>query len=85
MHVLLRASCLKLEIKEICCYEAKIEESEKGRQIVRVGGCQVAVAQWQNTGGSGQGCPAFDSWRLLALLYFCLITSNFLVLFTPLT
>ena len=26
---LLRASCLKLEIKEFRCYEAKIEESEK--------------------------------------------------------
>ena len=30
--MLLRASCLKLEINEFGCYEAKIEESEKGRQ-----------------------------------------------------
>ena len=29
---MLRASCLKLEINELGCYEAKIEESEKGRQ-----------------------------------------------------
>ena len=30
--ILLRASCLKLEINEFGCYEAKIEESEKGQQ-----------------------------------------------------
>ena len=30
---MLRVSCLKLEIKEVRCYEAKIEESEKGRQL----------------------------------------------------
>ena len=29
---MLRVSCLKLEINEFRCYEAKIEESEKGRQ-----------------------------------------------------
>ena len=28
----LRVSCLKLEIKEVRCYEAKIEESEKSRR-----------------------------------------------------
>ena len=28
-----RASCLKLEINEFRCYEVKIEESEKGRQL----------------------------------------------------
>ena len=28
----LGASCLTLEINEFRCYEAKIEESEKGRQ-----------------------------------------------------
>ena len=28
----LRVSCLKLEIKEVRCYETKIEESENGRQ-----------------------------------------------------
>ena len=33
---LLRASCLKLEINEFKCYEAKIEESEKGRQLLGV-------------------------------------------------
>ena len=27
---MLRVSCLKLEIKEVRCYEAKIEESESG-------------------------------------------------------
>ena len=30
--LMLRVSCLKLEIKEVRCYEAKIEESEKGQQ-----------------------------------------------------
>ena len=29
---MLRVSCLKLEINEVRCYEAQIEESEKGRQ-----------------------------------------------------
>ena len=82
---MLRVSCLKLEIKEVRCYEAKIEESEKGQQyiqrIVRVGGCPAVVAQWQSTGGSSQRCPGFDSRRLPAFftfLYFRLITSNFL-------
>ena len=28
--------------------------------IVRAGGCLVAVAQWQSTGSSCQGCPGFD-------------------------
>ena len=32
VSTLLRASCLKLEINEFGCYEAKIKESEKGRQ-----------------------------------------------------
>ena len=32
LSTVLRASCLKLEINEFRCYEAKIEESEKGRQ-----------------------------------------------------
>ena len=32
----LRASCLKLEINEFGCYEAKIEESEKGQQPLGV-------------------------------------------------
>ena len=30
---LLRAFCLMLEMNEFGCYEAKIEESEKGRQL----------------------------------------------------
>ena len=30
------------------------------------GGCLVAVAQWQNTGSSGQKYPGFDSWWLPA-------------------
>ena len=34
VYTLLRASCLMLEIKEFRCYEAKIEESEKGRQYI---------------------------------------------------
>ena len=33
---LLRASCLKLEIKKYRCHEATIEESEKGRQPLGV-------------------------------------------------
>ena len=37
-----------------------------------MGGCPVAVAQWQSTGGSSQKCPGFDSWRLLAFRYFSL-------------
>ena len=43
-----------------------------------VGGCPAAVAQWQRTGGSSQRCPGFDSWQLLAFLYFHLITSKFI-------
>ena len=54
---MLRASCVKLEIKEFRCYEVKIEESEKVQQAPGVeprtpgltslaGGCPVAVAQW---------------------------------------
>ena len=31
-YLLLRVSCLKLEINEVRCYEAQIEESEKGWQ-----------------------------------------------------
>ena len=30
--------------------------------IVRVGGCPVAVPQWQSTGGSSQRCPGVVSW-----------------------
>ena len=52
-------------------YEAKIEESERlaaagsqTQKIVRVDGRPAVVAQWQNTGGSSQRCPGFDSWRL---------------------
>ena len=29
--------------------------------IVEVGGCLVAVAQWQSFGGSSQRCPRFNS------------------------
>ena len=36
VSTLLRASCLKLEINEFGCYEAKIEESEKGWQPLGV-------------------------------------------------
>ena len=36
MSYLLRVSCLKLEINEVRCYEAQIEESEKGRQPLGV-------------------------------------------------
>ena len=32
IEAFLRASCLMLEINEFRCYEAKIEESEKGQQ-----------------------------------------------------
>ena len=34
--------------------------------IVMVGGCLVAVAQWQSTGCTSQRCPGFHSWRLTA-------------------
>ena len=33
-YICLRASCLKLGINEFGCYEAKIEESEKGQQCI---------------------------------------------------
>ena len=49
------------------CYEANIEESEKGstyRGLWGVGGCPAVVAQLQRTCGSSQRCPGFDSWRL---------------------
>ena len=39
-------------------------------RIVKAGGCPAVVAQWQNTGGSSQRCPGFDSWRLLRLFHF---------------
>ena len=35
VHYMLRGSCLKLEINEFRCYEAKIEESEKGPAAAR--------------------------------------------------
>ena len=35
LYAMLRASCLKLEIKEFICSEVKIEESEKGHQPPR--------------------------------------------------
>ena len=53
---------------------------------VRVGGCPVAVAHWQSTGGSSQRCPGFDSQRLPAFytfLCFRLITSKFLMRNNP--
>ena len=58
--MLLRASCLTLEINELGCYEAKLEESEKSWQppgvkprtpglglgyTARVGGRPAVVAQ----------------------------------------
>ena len=60
---MLRAFCLKLEIKEFRCYEVKIdlEESEKAGScrepnsyggLLGVGGCPAVVAQWQNTDSS---------------------------------
>ena len=54
------------------CYEAKKQGKVKKYiyRIVRVGGCPVAVAQWQSTGGSSQRCPGFDSRRLLAFFTF---------------
>ena len=45
---MLRASCLMLEIH--------IEDFEGC-----IGGCPTVVAQWQNTGYSGQRCPGFNS------------------------
>ena len=41
----------------------------------RVGGCPVAVAQWQSTGGSSWRCPGFDSRLLLAFFTFLYISS----------
>ena len=35
-------------------------------RVVRVSGCLAVMAQWQNTGGSSQRCPGFDSWQLPA-------------------
>ena len=46
---------------------------------MRAGGCPVAIAQWQSTGGSSQRCPEFDSRWLPAFftfLYFRLIKSK---------
>ena len=34
---------------------------------MRVGGRPAVAAQWQNTGGSSQRCPGFDSWWLPGL------------------
>ena len=60
-----------LDSNSLRCYEAKIEESERlaaagsqTQRIVRVDGRLAVVAQWQNTGGSSQRCPGFDSWLL---------------------
>ena len=64
MCLILRASCLTLEINEFRCYEAKIEESENPsihnlyRGLLGAGGCPAVVAQWQSTGGSSQRCRA---------------------------
>ena len=41
---MLRVSCLELEIKEVRCYEVKIEKSEKGRQ-------PPGLSQTQDTSG----------------------------------
>ena len=37
---------------------------------MRVGGRPAVVAQWQNTGGSSQRCPGFDSRQLPAFFHF---------------
>ena len=77
---MLRASCLKLEINEFGCYEAKIEESEKGQHVEDcegwwLSGCRGSVAEhWRLK-------PEVSWVRLPAaagLLYFRLITSKFI-------
>ena len=55
--LLLKASCLSLEINEFRCYEPKIEESE------RLG----VVAQWQSTGSSNQRSPPGNCWPFFSL------------------
>ena len=47
---------------------------------MRVGGLPAAVAQWQSTGSSSQGCLGFGSAAagLFTFLYFHLITSKFI-------
>ena len=42
---------------------------------MRFGGCLAVGAQWENTGGSSQRCPGFDSQRLSV---FFLFSSKFL-------
>ena len=63
--MLLKASCLMLELKEFRCYEAKIEETQKASSSwesnSRVGGHLAVMAQWQSAGGSSQRCSGFDS------------------------
>ena len=50
---MLKASCLTLEINEFRCYEAKIEESEKGRPA-------VAGSRTQDTSGLSRQCSATE-------------------------
>ena len=48
------SKCLKLEIKKFRCYEAKIEESEKGRQLPGVE---------PRTPGLNLQCSATELWQ----------------------
>ena len=45
---------------------------------MRAGGCPAVVAQWQSTGGSSQGCPGFDSRRLLGFSLSSIFASEHL-------
>ena len=49
--MLLKASCLRLEINEFRCYEVKIEESEKPA---------VAGSRTQDTSGLSRQCSATE-------------------------
>ena len=63
--IVLKASCLMLEIKEFRCYEAKIEESEKTGSL-QESKPEVSWVRLPEAAG------------LFTFLYFCLITSKFL-------
>ena len=64
----LRASYLMLEIKEFRCYEAKIEESDKGSQLPGVEPSGVplpwCLVAWCPVGVEPSGCPvAVAQWQ----------------------
>ena len=48
--------CLKLEINEIRCYEAQIEESEKGRQLP---GVEPMLSGFRRSGAFSTTCAVY--------------------------